>query len=312
MKTYTDAAECKKREMDVVAFFVSDAESAMSVQPRDGALNVPAKESESAAVFGVASCNQRAHLSFEQFYSVRVGIIRAVGDDEGRPFARTARFAGYRRDGVDEGDQLGDVMLVGTGDGDGKGNPLPIRDDVVFGTRFAPIRWIRARLGPPKTARTLDESTIARDQSIRSAPLSRANNTAWSPCHTPLWCHDARRRQHVIPHPQPISWGSNSHGIPVRSTNRIPNKAMRLGIAGRPLVLGGLSGGRSGSMRFHSSSGKIARAISSSLQPTFVKPNPLALCKSNRHNDQKTLGFVRGFKGQFALYTFQYLYPGIV
>jgi hypothetical protein len=64
-----------------------------------------------------------------------------------------------------------------------------------------------------------------------------------------------------MPLPQPISCGSISHGMPLRSTNRIPLSAARLATRGRPpLGLGG-SGGSNGSMIAHSSSGSNGFAM---------------------------------------------------
>jgi hypothetical protein len=44
----------------------------------------------------------------------------------------------------------------------------------------------------------------------------------------------ARNRQQVMPEPQPSSCGSISHGMPLRSTKRIPMKQARSGKRGRP------------------------------------------------------------------------------
>src|SRR5438552_15424448 len=38
----------------------------------------------------------------------------------------------------------------------------------------------------------------------------------------PSWTQRARRRQHVLPDPHPISFGSICHGRPQRKTNRMP------------------------------------------------------------------------------------------
>ena len=273
--------------MDIGAFFVPHTQASMLVEPGDGALDLPAKGSESTSMFCVAPCDERAHAALEKFVAMRVGIVRAVRDDAMRPATRTPAFTPYGRNGVDQRNQLGYVVPVGTRNADGQRDAVAVRDDMVLGAGFAPIGGVRAGLVPPKTARTLDESTRARSQSMRSAQLSLARSASWTRCHTPRAFHLAKRRQHVIPHPQPISCGRYSHGMPVRRTNRMPSNAMRLGTGVRPRVFGGLTGGRRGSTRAHSSSGKIGRAIRSSMQPNSVNPNPLALCKINRHRFHK-------------------------
>lgn len=40
--------------------------------------------------------------------------------------------------------------------------------------------------------------------------------------HTPARLQSRSRRQHVMPLPQPNSWGSCSHWMPVLSTKRMP------------------------------------------------------------------------------------------
>jgi len=60
-------------------------------------------------------------------------------------------------------------------------------------------------------------------------------------------CQSRRRRQQVIPDPQPSSFGNICHGIPLRSTTRMPVTPARSGTGGRPPFGRGGEGGRSGS-----------------------------------------------------------------
>ena len=178
MKAHTDTTERKKRVMDVGAFFVSHAKASVVVEPGDGALDVPAQGAEAAAVFGVASRDERAHFALKEFLAMGLGIVSPIRDDERWFATRTPAFATDGGNGVDEGNQLGDVVPVCAGDRCGKRNSLSIGNEVVLGARLAPVRWIRAGLVPPKTARTLDESTRALPQSIWSAPCSLASSAS--------------------------------------------------------------------------------------------------------------------------------------
>ena len=68
-------------------------------------------------------------------------------------------------------------------------------------------------------------SALARRQSLWSAAPKRSK-TAWCRrSHTRAFCHARRRRQHVTPLPQPISWGTIAQGMPLLSTKRMPVKA---------------------------------------------------------------------------------------
>lgn len=71
--------------------------------------------------------------------------------------------------------------------------------------------------------------------------------------------HSSRRRQHVIPDPNPSSWGRNSHWMPVCSTNKIPHNTCRSGTRFRPgrRESRGTCLGSSGSIRSHNPSGTI-------------------------------------------------------
>jgi hypothetical protein len=131
---------------------------------------------------------------------------------------------------------------------------LAVGHNVALRARFAAIRRIRAGLVAPLFAGTLAESSAARSQSM---PLRSPNSSriAWcSARQTSACCQSRKRRQHVTPLPQPISRGSISHGMPLRSTKRMPASAARFGTRGRPPFGFGGSGGSNGSTIAHSSS----------------------------------------------------------
>src|SRR5947199_7643626 len=116
----------------------------------------------------------------------------------------------------------------------------------------------RAAFGPRRAARTCELSITARDQSSFPAAFSSAKSSSCSRCHTPASFHSARRRQQVIPDPNPSSWGRNSHWIPVCNTNRMPCKTSRSGSRLRPSFGSAYSQrGNNGSIRTHKSSGTI-------------------------------------------------------
>jgi hypothetical protein len=139
-------------------------------------------------------------------------------------------------------------------------NPLRLGDDVMLAPQLPSIGRVRARLGPPSTARTDAESTTALDQSSLSAPRSLARSAMWSCCPTPARCQVRRYRQQVMPEPHPSSWGSASQELPVFKTNRIPVSTLRGSRGLRPghrarLGLGGGHRGLRSSPRSSSNSG---------------------------------------------------------
>jgi hypothetical protein len=220
--------------MDVVAAFVADAEAAELVQPADRAFHDPAMLAESAAVCRVAFGEHRLNAAFSKSATMRFRIVGAIALHPIWFAARAAGLAAHRRNRVDERFELRDVVRVGASQRNGQRNAVAVGDHMVLTASFAAIRGVWPRFFPPCTARTEDESTIARDQSIKSASCRCANSAAWIFRHTPRRCHACRRRQAVMPDPQPNSCGSSSQGMPDRSTYKIAHSAFRLSIGLRP------------------------------------------------------------------------------
>lgn len=100
--------------------------------------------------------------------------------------------------------------------------------------RAAAIGRIRAGFFAPFCAGIEHESRTARLQSSFSASANRWSSTQCKTSHTPCACQSRSRRQHVMPEPHPISGGSNSQGVPVRSTKMMPVSTARSGRRGRP------------------------------------------------------------------------------
>ena len=139
---------------------------------------------------------------------------------------------------------------------------LALYHEVAFCARFAPIGRVRTGFGAPRGAGTLDASSDALRQSICSASPRRSSRVWCRRLHTPASSHSSRRLQQVIPLPQPISWGSISHGMPLFSTKIMPVRAARSSMRGRPPSGLGGSGGKSGSTTSQSSSVTSSLAMS--------------------------------------------------
>jgi hypothetical protein len=124
---------------------------------------------------------------------------------------------------------------------------------MTLGSQLATIRRILAGLFAPPGAATLALSSDARVQSIPSVSCKRCKQAWWRRFHTPARCQSRKRRQQVMPLPQPSSWGSISQGMPLFKTKTMPMSAARsVMLRGRPpLGLGGSVGNR-GAMISHS------------------------------------------------------------
>ena len=209
------------------------------VQP---GLGDPAMYTQPAPVRRVAPGEYGLDMTLAQPLSVCFRVVASVALHALRTATRSTPFTPYPWDGVDQCLQLRDIVGIGTGQQGGQRDPMRICDHVVFASRFRFVCRVWPRFGPPFSARKGALSTTARDQhspedctgSIWSAACNRASRTSCKRCHTPAACQSRKRRQQVIPLPQPISCGKSSQPIPVLSTKTIPVSALRLSTGLRP------------------------------------------------------------------------------
>ena len=149
-------------------------------------------------------------------------------------------------------------MAIRAGQFDCQWNATPVTDQMALAAPFSSIGRIRPSLRPPKTARTEQLSTTAWDQSIWPTRESQFSNTKCVRSQIPACCQSRKRRQQVMPEPQPNCFGSIRQGMPLRSTNRIPVRQARSDTRGRPPYGFGIEAGRSGRIKLHSASGTSA------------------------------------------------------
>jgi len=245
--------------MDVRAALIADLQPSKAVQPRMRAFYDPAMTAELLLRLYSLTSDPRRDPSFAQCRLVLFGFIPLIRVQLHRALAGTSSRP---LDGLDRVHGLLEhrgVVDVGSGQLDRERNALSIDNKMPLCALFAAIRWIFPGFFAPPGEATLEESMEARLQSIRSASPNWSNKTWWRRSQTPASCQSRRRRQQVMPLPQPISRGSISQGMPVRSTKRMPVKAARSGTRGRPPLGFGFSGGNSGASRFHSLSSRSAR-----------------------------------------------------
>jgi len=236
--------------------FIAHIQPAKLMEPGQRPLDDPARPTEATAMGGAAFGQLRFDPPAPQRVAVGLRIIPAVALHEVRLASWAARSAAERGNAVDEGQQLGNVVSVGPGHPRCKRNPLRVSEKVMFRPRLTAIGRVRSSFFPPRSARMEELSTRARAKSSCPRWRNSASSIACNRCQTPARCQRTRRRQHVLPDPQPISFGSICHGSPLRRTNRIPVSAARSGTRGRPIALNCRRGGfgNRGSMRLHKAS----------------------------------------------------------
>jgi hypothetical protein len=241
----------------------ANAKTTETMEPGMSPFDDPTEFAEAAAVFGAAPGDDRSDAPLAKSAAMRVGVVAAVGVDDLGLAKRSAAHASNRRDGVDQRQQLRDIVAIRAGQDDADRNAVRVYEDVVFGSWSCAIGGVWPSFWPAPKARTDDESTAAYEKSIWPYSRSLSSNSRCSLSHTPACCQSRNRRQQVAPEPKPNRVGRWFHRIPVFSTNRMPLNAARSETGSRPgyRLRRGLGSGSSGSISSHNSSSIIGAGI---------------------------------------------------
>ena len=241
--------------MDVDPTFVADGKPSEAVEPGEAALDDPSMPTKLLLGFDAAPGDARLHATTAAGASAPTVVVGLVGVQLVWPAPWPATLACHGRHGIEHRFERHAVVDVGPGQPEAERGAACVGDQMTFCAGPASIRRVRPGFGTPLLAAIDELSTQARLQSMRSASRRRHSSSPCRLSHTPAACQSRNLRQHVTPDPQPNSAGSLSHGMPVRSTNRMPVSAARAGTGGRPpFGLAGMGGSR-GSMMDQSDSG---------------------------------------------------------
>jgi hypothetical protein len=243
--------------VDVVAPLIADREPAVLRKPGQRALDNPPVPPQSLARVDSASGDAWGYAPLSQGLSATREVVSLICVELLGTLPRSAGTTTRPLDRLDAIHSLlqdfGVVDVCGS-EHYRQRDASSVRNNMALRARFSLIRWIRSGLCTPLLAGMEAESSEARSQSIWSASPRRSSRMRCSRSHTPASCHSRKRRQQVIPDPQPISFGSISQGMPLLRTKTMPVRAARSSMRGLPPSGFGGSGGRSGSMVSHSSS----------------------------------------------------------
>ena len=237
------------------------------MQPGMCTLDNPTHFAKATAVRVATPGDASGDAALVKHASVFVVVVTAVSVDAARTAQRSSAPAADRHDGLNQRNELGDVVTIGASQDCRDWRSVGVGGEVVLGSGSRSIGGVRTSFSPAPTARIEDESTTTREKSILSTARNLARSTACKRSHTPACCQSRSLRQQLTPEPHLISAGKSRHRIPVFSTNKMPVSAARSGTGLRPgyLKRRGFAGGSSGSISAHSSSSMIGLPISSIL-----------------------------------------------
>ncbi len=228
------AAQGEEGLVDVGAPFVAHAQPTKAIEPGKGALDHPAVAAQVLRAILSTASDTRGDAACAQSGPAASVVVALVGVELPGPVAWTTTTPSDGWDGVDGCFEHFGVVHVGGRENSGQGHPAAFYHKVALRARAAAIDRICAGFFAPFCAGIEQESRHARLQSSRSASASRWSSTQCKTSHTPCSCQSRNRRQQVMPEPQPISGGSSSQGVPVRSTKMMPVSTARSGSRGRP------------------------------------------------------------------------------
>lgn len=238
--------------MNVNATLEAGAQLAEGSQPGMSALDHPAVPPEPIVALDAPAGDAILDPSaFEMSMASRV-VVALVRMQLLGPSARPASLATHRRQGVYQFIKHHRIVTVGAGDTEDQRNALTVRDDVALAAELASVRGVGPRVWAPRGLGTLAPSMLTRLKSSLSALRSSPRSAKCRPCQTPAACQSRSRRQQVMPLPKPNSCGNSSHGMPVRSTKRIPLRACSLLRRGRPPLAEGATTGSNGATLLYS------------------------------------------------------------
>jgi len=243
--------------------FEANAKTTEVVKPRMCTFDNPAEFAQTTSVPCPALGNHWLDVALAKFLAMRLGVVATVCVDDLGFVKRPATYAANRWNGVNQRQQLSDVVAIRACQDRADRNAIGVYEDVVLGTRSRAIRGVRTSFSPAPTARTDEESTAAREKSSSPASRNFARSSSCNRFHTPALCQSRNRLQQVEPEPNPNFVGRSRQRIPVLSTNRMPFSANRFATGNRPgyFLRRGFGVGSNGSISAHSSSSTIGAPI---------------------------------------------------
>jgi hypothetical protein len=152
--------------MDVGSFLVTDAQSPNLIEPSERPLDDPTPSAQSASMFDVALREPRHDAAGTQTSPDCLRVIATVAQQTIRTMARSPSLALQGWNGINQCEGLLRIIAIGARELDGERNTKTVANQMTLAAEFGPVGRIRTCLRPPKTARTEQLSTTARDHSI--------------------------------------------------------------------------------------------------------------------------------------------------
>ena len=152
--------------MNVCPPLIANAHPSELVQPGQGLLNHPPINSQPAPMLSEAFGKDGPNPKQVQRLPMWLRVISTVSLNSIRLVVRPASLATNRKNGLHQGQQLGHIMTVSSGQNGCQGCPISVRNHMMLTPAFASVSGTGPVSPPPPTARMEALSTTAPDQSI--------------------------------------------------------------------------------------------------------------------------------------------------
>lgn len=125
--------------MEFGSAFPADGEAFELVEQGEGLLHDVAEFAQALDVRCALAGDDRQDPALAQLLAVGVGVVALVAEQRIGAPAWPAGAPGHRRDAVNQGEGLGDVVDVGSGDDDLERGATAVTDQVVLAARLPPV-----------------------------------------------------------------------------------------------------------------------------------------------------------------------------
>lgn len=169
------ASKCGEGQMDVLASFIANGETAEAVEPSQCALHHPAMPSQVLTVVHTAAGNPAHNGALTAFGPAAPMIIDLIGGQLMRPAPGKSPPMAHRRHRIEGGGKHQAVVSVRPTQADPEGRARPVDHKMALRARFAAIRRVRAGGSAPILAAMDEESSAARLQSSLSTSARRSS-----------------------------------------------------------------------------------------------------------------------------------------
>jgi len=158
--------------VDVCATVVADEQTAVAVEPREGALDFPSVATEALTGLYLRACDACNDASATAGGAVLGRVIGLVGVEFAGPLARSSDGNGDGLHRVEHALKHRGIMDIGRRQFDRQRESVSVDNQVMFAARAPSVARVGTGILAPLFAGTSDESTEARSQSIRPASPS--------------------------------------------------------------------------------------------------------------------------------------------